>query len=128
MKKVDQVKQHIKKHKTIYICVAVVVVTTIAAVVVTRKVMLAKFSPEVISKVSVAEGATIGDNAHITTNIYNGLRGHPGFQTLCLDTGEVFSSQNDAALFAGVDKKTMSRHLNGLLPDINGVVFTRLLA
>ena len=61
-----------------------------------------------------------------TVNIYQGVRGHPGFLTRCIETGEVFVSQKAAAAAFGIHERIMGMHLNEGLPLDQGVNFERL--
>jgi hypothetical protein len=53
------------------------------------------------------------------------VRGHPGNEVMCTETLEKFASQKRAALAEGVTNEVMYKHLEGLLPSINGRTFAR---
>lgn len=53
-------------------------------------------------------------------------RGHPGYLTKCLETGQTFLTQGDAARYAGSNATSMSRHMFGDLPHVNGFHFERI--
>lgn len=65
-------------------------------------------------------------NGDIATTVYNGTRGHPGFITRCIETGELFLTQSSAARSVGSSNSIMSTHLNGKLEDVNGYHFERV--
>lgn len=41
----------------------------------------------------------------------------------CENTGEVYKSQRDACEQLGIQNSTMSRHLSGQVPKVNGMIF-----
>ena len=47
-------------------------------------------------------------------------RGHTGYIIRCLETGDVYFTQNEAAEALHVWPSIISRHMNGSIPDING--------
>lgn len=50
-------------------------------------------------------------------------RGHPGNIIKCVETGEVFASQNRAADALGVSKTALGKHLKGFADSANGYHF-----
>jgi len=52
--------------------------------------------------------------------------GHPGFYTRCVETGELFNSQKQAAEAVGTTSRLLGAHLKGLISDIDGLHFERL--
>ena len=65
-------------------------------------------------------------NSHVVQTTHTGRVGHPGFITRCVETGELFLSQGDAARAHGVAESALSAHLNRGLPLDQGVNFERL--
>ena len=55
-------------------------------------------------------------------------RGHPGYPVICKETGDLFLTQNGAAAWAGVNPLSMTRHLQGKFPNLNGLHFERVAA
>jgi hypothetical protein len=53
-----------------------------------------------------------GDATNVVTTNYNGGRGNPGFITRCVETGELFLTQGDAARAFGIPESILSKHLN----------------
>ena len=139
----DQIKEHYEKHKTAYhICGGALLV--VASVLITRGIMKKVSTESYARGVSdaVARGATsqhvnVGDGSSslifhdnygkITTNIKTNSKGHPGFITKCLETGELFSSQKKAANAFGIPENVMSAHLNGKFPEADGHHFERVV-
>lgn len=52
--------------------------------------------------------------------------GDPGNIVQDTTTGTVYASQGQAARALGVDASTVSKHLNGVLPNVRGHVLTKL--
>ena len=53
-------------------------------------------------------------------------RGHPGWVTRCIETGEVYASQTRAAACNDISPSMMSSHLNGQTESVKGLHFERL--
>lgn len=66
----------------------------------------------------------------MTNNVVNvierGGRGHPGYIVQCLETGETFASQVQAANKMNIPEVLLSAHLRGKFPDVDGFHFERL--
>ena len=62
----------------------------------------------------------------ITTNVYGGSKGHPGFVTRCLETGDIFETQGSAAEYYGIPPSILSNHLNRGVDLNEGLHFERL--
>lgn len=100
MSLLKSIKEHYQNHKTWYIAGGVFLSATITLAIMrnyTRMPYLkvgAEWSERApVEQVSLFESATFGDNASITTNIFKGVKGHPGFITRCISTGEIFTTQ-----------------------------------
>ena len=139
---IDKIKAHIERNRTKYIC-AGAMVSAIGFALITRYIMRRVNLSEVhsVSDAGVhsvprpivrlgdsssyvsANGKNISQNIKV---IYNGEKGHPGFVTRCLETGDVFSSQKKAARFAKVSPSIMSSHLRGRPLDVNSLHFERV--
>lgn len=80
----------------------------------------------------IRPSTTIINNLISTTNSPNAVitflerRGHPGFVVKCLETGEVFASQNRCASLLGINPADLSKHLRGLKVHAGGLHFERL--
>lgn len=66
----------------------------------------------------------------VTTNVVTAnltRRGHPGYIVKCVETGEMFASQNRAAeAFRSVTPANLSQHLNGRMSHAGGMHFERI--
>jgi hypothetical protein len=49
---------------------------------------------------------------NVVTTIHTESKGNSGFVTKCIETGEIFSTQGDAARAFGIPEEFMSKHLN----------------
>lgn len=141
------VKNHFKNHKSEYIIGSIAVVSTAAVGYAgyrsgyqlghTRGLILGtppalQASDDAVlvapSNLIVAGRDIIEPTINIVTVVHRDGRGHPGYIVQCLETGEIFLSQGDAANAAGVSPTTMGKHLNGHTDHIYGQHFVRLTA
>jgi len=60
----------------------------------------------------------------VTTQLVR--RGHPGNIIKCVDTGEMFASQNRAAQATGIHPFELYRHLAGQIDTAGGMRFVKL--
>lgn len=105
MKKLENVKAHIREHKVTYIVgVGGVTVGIAVGAIVTRNPSLIK--------------TTIFGNHNTVNNIVVSALGDPGNVVQCLETGTIYASQGQAAREFGVSAARMSDHLSGKLPHI----------
>lgn len=54
-------------------------------------------------------------------------RGHPGYIVRCLETGDYFTSQREAAAALNVSETILSKHLSGKIQDAEGFHLERLV-
>ena len=114
----QKVKDHLKKHKGVYIAgTAGFAVGATAAIVFTGgniqivdscKVTLFKWKSPTVNNVQLVS------------------RTNPAKAVQCLETGEVFASQTRAAELLGISKSALSKHLNGRSTHVGGLHFQRL--
>ncbi|HMR72606.1 MAG TPA: helix-turn-helix domain-containing protein [Candidatus Saccharibacteria bacterium] len=115
--------EHIKRNKKVYIFGAIALVgglvlgtylgrTSAGQKAVAKTIQILSWKP-------VAHTTLIQE-------IHLERRGHPGNIVKCLETGEVFASQNRAADVFGIPKSTLSKHLDGLSDHARGFHFERL--
>lgn len=117
MSNVDQIKKHFKKHKETYIVGGVCLAT---GIVIGSVIMLQKNTT--LIDVSSIRVLSSGDN----NTFIVAANGDPGNVVRCLEDNVLYPSQNAAAKALNVDKATVSRHLNGALPDVKGIYLERL--
>lgn len=120
VKKLDSIKKHIKDNKTAYISAGT------GAVGVAAGVAMAGGNQKVIVD---AFNFTLLKWHSPTTNVVTTVlerRGHPGFIIKCIETGEIFASQNRAAEALGVSATAIARVLKGVNPHASGYTFEKL--
>lgn len=117
MSNLDQIKKHFQKHKEAYLVGGACLATGIALGVV---VMLRKNTT--LIDVSSIRVLSSGDN----NTFIVAANGDPGNVVRCLENNVLYPSQNAAARALNVDKATVSRHLNGVIPDVKGIHLERL--
>ena len=142
-----KIKEHLKKYKVCYVGAACLVVGAGFTCLMMRKDIGLLCGPnsrllcghEGSGKIAVDNTArsfsfnAFSDNSGNTTithnavtTIHNNSRGHSGFVTRCLETGDVFSTQNAAAKAFDISPSVMSSHLNKGVPLDQGLTFERL--
>ena len=128
--RIQKVKQHLSDYKTVYIVGGCVVVAGITCLIMKepRAILrggveepLRDFTGSYFSSNSLFQ---FGDNTVTTT--FNGSKGHPGFITRCLETGELFATQGDAARAFNIPEQYLSAHLNKGFELQEGIHFERV--
>ena len=119
----DEVKNHLVRNKTRYLVFGGAVIGTAVGMTigyfVFRNVDIqAQAKAQVIGLINFKSPA-------IATAIVV-PQGHPGYVVQCVETGEVFMSQNQAAQKLGVNPSVLSGHLNGKFESAGGKTFIRL--
>lgn len=115
--------EHIKRNKNVYIFGAIALVgglvlgtylgrTSAGQKAVAKTIQILSWKP-------VAHTTLIQE-------IHLERRGHPGNIVKCLETGEVFASQNRAADLLGVSRTSLSNRLKGLSESASGFHFEKL--
>lgn len=114
-----KIKTHLKKHKEAYIVGGVVGVVALSTG--------AYLGNKGIVNVQLFNSGTVNQQLHIDKSI-NILtrRGHAGNVVKCVETGEVFASQNRASIVYDIAPSELSKHLRGLSGDVNGLHFEKL--
>ena len=128
----ERFKSHVKRNKKVYIFSGVGILLGIAGGYTLAK--LGEDSGDIYeAPVLDIDDSDVGDvnvNSFNTENhIHNTTNNYGDYQSKIvknLDTGEIFESQKAAAESIGVDKNSMSRHLNGEFPNLNGHTFERI--
>jgi hypothetical protein len=112
----EKVKTHIRENKRTYLAVGGTVVVT---VLITKRPVVT----QVAKNTALVVWKPTNTNIAIT-NVTR--RGHPGNIVRCIETGEVFASQNRAADAMRLSRSVLSQHLNGLQPAVSGLTFEKL--
>ncbi len=134
----EKVKDHVRKYKTFYVGVGVGlgVAGITWAIMRDRHLMIQRVVDPEIQRVTGELGKVqtrsfsfalfMRDSGNVTTSLHTGERGHPGFMTRCLETGEIFRTQYQAAKAFELHPSLISAHLNGKFPDVHGYHFERI--
>ena len=136
MSLVERCKTKYQKRKVLY-NLAGVMALTFAVATITHGVVKRNCVPRLLDVVdrpgtestnsfSFFENSSVGNNNVITTNVYGGSKGHPGFVTRCLETGDIFETQGSAAEYYGIPPSILSNHLNRGVDLNEGLHFERL--
>ena len=124
MNRLNKIKNHLKNNKRTYIVGAgtfvLGIVTTMWLVQRGNLYLKATGDNNVINAINNPETVNM-----ITNYIEN--RGRPGNPVQCVQTKEVWKSQELAASSNGSSAVAMSRHLNGMYDDLKGLTYTRLV-
>lgn len=115
MAKLDKVKKHLSDNKAIYISAGI----GLGVGIITTALLLPRVN---VSQVAIGKDIT---QLQIT-EVHLARRGHPGNVIKCNETGELFASQGRAATLLGLSKSNISKHLNGLQPNVDGMTFTKV--
>ena len=114
----EKTKQHISKHKIVYVAVgSALVAATITAIALSQAKQIV-----VTDAFNVSWKPTKINN--ITTILER--RGHPGNMVRCNQTGELFASQGRAAAANGLSPTSVGRNLAGLTDSVKGLSFTHM--
>ena len=111
----ERLKWHYIAHQKAYLVIGGVVLGAVAVY------FLGRVNPGTATKIW---NVVIGSNNTVITDLPR--RGHPGYNVRCLETGEVFASQNRAAQVMGVNRGELSKNVRGLSAAAGGFHFQRL--
>lgn len=119
-------KNHLTKHKWKYILGGTIVVAGITMLITRhRLVPHIEYSSNVFAQDSIN---VLGKNV-VTNNvsfISSNRQGSPSWVVRCLETDQVFTSQNSAAKALNISASNLSQHLNGILEHADGLHFERI--
>ena len=122
----EKIKAHVKRRQAIYsFCGGIVIAGITCGIMKGRYADFLRSSDRTAMTVFVRPFAFLSKQT-IVNVIHREGRGHPGYMVLCRETGDVFSSQAEAAAEIGTSAQNMSSHLNGRFSDVYGLHFERL--
>ncbi len=123
----QKIKNHVIRHKTVYISTTIGVATACFTYLVMRDkseqdiqdgfTVLAKGGTTVLGKSLVLNQVSYFDSER---------KGPPSWVVRCIETGAVFTSQAKAAAELELDASNLSKHLNGVMDNVNGLHFERI--
>lgn len=118
-KKVESVKKHLSDNKTAYIIGTIGLTTgTVLGIGVSGKAVTIVDS----FKITLVNWKS----PHISQTVVTEIRGHRGNMVKCLETGDIYPSQNVAASVLGLNSANLSQHLNGKRAQAGGLHFASL--
>jgi lactam utilization protein B len=124
---IDKLKDHIKKHKTLYCSVGTGVVFAGITAIVMRSVAMQSISSSVTG---TAGSSVTGTGKRVAISnisfISADRQGPPSWVVRCKETGKIFTSQRSASLEMGIIQTNLSKHLNGLQDNAEGFHFERI--
>jgi hypothetical protein len=126
---VNDVKLHVQKYQAAYLCGAV----SVATAGFTTLLMRGRYVENPMGSygqdtVTVRPLSFLSNRQTVVTVVAREGRGHPGYIVRCLETGNVFVSQNQAADAMNIPKHILSKHLTGEFADACGWHLERLAA
>jgi len=123
--KIERIKKHIKDNKKVYIAGATGVAAGVCGTLI-YCLATGKFHKTTITNQGVGTNLGITNVIQQTVSEYGNKLGRPGNEVVDTQTWKCYKSQTLAAKAAGVSDTSMSRHLNGDYPNLDGRTFKRL--
>jgi len=125
----EKIKAHLEKHKTLYACVATAAgVATFTAVIMRGRYVENPMGSNGHDGATVRLLSFLSNRPSVVTVIQREGRGHPGYIVRCIETGDVFLSQTQAAAAMLIPEKVISHQITGKTLDANGYHFERVAA
>lgn len=136
----DRVKAHVGRYKVAYSVGGVIVVAGITGAIM-RGVALQHIGRGIPVAAErgipvLADGSVVTNNASFifgqnkvlnnVSYIASRRQGPPSWVVRCLETNQIFTSQNEAAMLMDIPAAELSRHLNGLLDHVYNWHFERI--
>lgn len=116
----DEIKNHFERNKTRYVSGAAI--TVIVLSMLKGRTGSAEFAQINIRPISFFSKQTV----KVVSVIERAGRGHPGYITECIETGEKWRSQGMAAKAIGLPDVLMSKHIAREIPDLHGLHYRRV--
>lgn len=117
MTKIDDVKAHVRKHKTVYI---------VGSVVIVGGFVVLKTTPSINNHpiaLAIGKGNIV---AQTNVNVTMTRPGPKAFVVQCLEDQKIWPSIRQAAKDLGVNPSRISEQLSGQIDSVNGKTFTKL--
>ena len=122
MKKED-IKNHFLNNKKLYISLGIGLTIGVVTMLVMTKYGNSRNMMTEGNNITVKN--VIAKNVTVVTS-YLKSRGHPGYIIRCVETGIIFPSQNYAAKLMELDPSKLSKHLCGMIGEVEGFHFERI--
>lgn len=117
----SNVKTHFRENKEAYIYSIVGAVTGAVVGTLVNEVGM-KDSVAVSNTNAPSQTVLFGDAVMNNYNTVLVSRDNPSIPVRCIDTGEVFASQNRAAQANGISSGNLSKHLNGSMSHVLSLI------
>jgi len=115
--RIENVKQHLRNNKVTYVACSVTAVVCVAGTY---------FLVGKSALVNVRPIQILNWKSNQTVEVFIEALGDPGNIIQDVTTGTVYASQGQAARALGLTPSAISKHLNGLIPDVQGHIFEKL--
>lgn len=129
---IDSIKVHVGRHKVAYSFGTGAAIAGITCIIMRGRTIGVAFSIPNGSETITNRPLNFLFFSKQTQKIVNVIeregRGHPGYITECVETGERWVTQSIAAKDVGTIPIYMSKHVRGLIPDIYGKHYRRIPA
>lgn len=138
-KKLTRVKTHFTNHKQLYVGVVigagVAVLAGITYVIVRYNSQLDQRVNHVLPRRVIHVPDVKAENSQVVNNygsmgnvsyISSNRQGPPSWVIRCVETGDLYTSQNEAANEMDLSGSELSRHLNGVIDHVKGYTFERI--
>ena len=109
-----KVKELLRRHRTVYLLSG------------TAILILAFRPPKQVRGDNYEVRAFLGKASLNVFHTRRETRGSLSYIVRCVDTGVIYRSQAHAAVSLGISASKLSSHLNGKLPNVDGLTFERL--
>jgi hypothetical protein len=119
----DRIANHVRAHKTEYLVAGVAGITFL---------IMRGRNAGVLRVLDGSDGITVrpltllSNKTNVVTLIGRDTQGPPSWVVRCLETGDFFVSQADAAKSMNIPASVLSTHLNGKFEDALGLHFERI--
>ncbi len=110
----QKIREHFTRHRTVYLLSG------------TAILILAFRSPKQVRGDNYEVRAFLGKASLNVFHNRGDTHGSLSYIVRCVDTGVVYRSQAHAAVSLGISASKLSSHLNGKLPNVDGLTFERL--
>lgn len=126
--RIEKIKEHFRENKAIYISggLGIIAGAGFTCIIMRGRHAGIQGVPDGRDTVTMRPFNFLSPINNVTTVIEREGRGHPGYIVRCIETGEYFLSQNEAAKKIGTYPSLISGHLQGKFPDVDGFHFERL--
>lgn len=127
----SKIKAHLRRHKNAYILVG----TSISVAGITYLVMRTRMPtasqsgplaelPRSTKELSGSYFSAGNDMVNVGNVTHVNFGGYSHKLIRCNSTGEIWESVSEAAADLGVDRSTLSRHINGHVPHVHGETYS----